>query len=225
MDPYSRFRKFRSFATISQMTIAFSLAKFVQDRVPKSGDALIEYLILVAYGLVPILIWALTVYLLLPMILEKAFFRRRLLGKYYIEGTWIQEADEPGGLRGLSIIHIDPNGESFIVYGEHFSIGHYQEGEVGKSFPIECYRFEWPTLHYVYRTNPVLDARDSPDTAGQGFFEFRAPKGDMATEFRGTYFYAGTKGVASVRGRRAMQDEIDELQRGKLIPKLMEQYK
>jgi hypothetical protein len=223
MNPYSRFRKRQSILTNSEMTIAFALLKFFQDRVPKSGLALIEYLILIMYALIPILIWAFTVYVLVPMMVEKPFFRRRILRKYYAEGTWIQEADEPEGKRGLSIIHIDPHGQSFLTSGYHFSIGHYREGEIGKSFDIECYRFEWPKLYYVYGTDPVDERRDSPDKAGQGFFEFRAPDGDMATEFTGRYFYAGKRGVTEVRGRRPTQAELNELQLGSLIPKLMNQ--
>lgn len=113
-DPYSRFRSLRTFLVISGLTLTFAGGRYFRDQLPVRREELVEYLVMIIYALIPFLVWALVVYVILPLVLEKTFFRRFVLGRRYIEGTWFQWADEPDAKKGLSILEIQPNHDSFV---------------------------------------------------------------------------------------------------------------
>lgn len=213
MDPYSRFQSLRTFLVVSGLTLTFAGGRYFRDQLPMTKEAIVEYLIIVIYALVPFVIWAIIVYIILPLVMEKTFFRRLILGRRYIEGTWIQWADEPDSKRGLSILEIQPDRESFAVTGVHFVIAGDHFDEVGKPFNIELIKFEWPTLLYYYFTTPIKRAGESPDAEGVGRLIFTS-HGQPPTRFNGTYSYGGLRGKAAVKGRRATTEELGDLHQG-----------
>jgi hypothetical protein len=143
---------------------------------------------------------------MMPLVTETSFFRRLVLGRRYIEGTWIQWAKEPGSKRGLSIIEIQPHYESFVVTGEHFVIADGGVDSFGKSFDIKPIEFIWPKLLYYYSTTPVMTPGESADTEGVGHFNFSS-----AETYEGTYSYGGLRGRAQVKGRKATREEVKAL--------------
>jgi hypothetical protein len=224
MDPYSSFQSLRTLLVLSGLTFTFAGARLFQDRLPKGPEALIEYLIIVIYAAIPFAVWAIVVYVAMPLLLETPFFRRLVLGRRrYIEGTWIQFSDEPDSKKGLSILDIQPHRDSFTFTGVHFRIEENQ-GNIGKPFRIVPISFEWPTLRYCYLTAASRPG-ESPDAEGLGTYTFVPAKEDSPVRFDGQYVYGGFHGTTFVSGFRATPEQIDDLQdserRTVLIRKLL----
>lgn len=219
-DPYSRFRSLRTFLVISGLTFTFGGTQYFHDQLPARREELVEFLVMIVYALVPFLVWAFVVYVVLPLVLEKAFFRRFVLGRRYIEGTWFQWANEPAAKKGLSILEIQPNHDSFVVMGTHYVVGEDHLDDIGKPVTMEPIKFEWPTLLYYYSTTPIVRKGESDDSEGVGRMLF-PPHGEATKRFAGTYSYAGLRGTAVVEGRRATAEEIKDLQQSDRRPALM----
>jgi hypothetical protein len=132
------------------------------------------------------------------------------LGCRYIEGTWIQWADEPGSKKGLSIIRIEPDHEYFVVNGIHFVVAGERFDEFGKTFRIKPIEFKWPELRIYYSTEPIDKPGESPDMEGVGSYTF-VSHGRPPTTFEGKYFYGGLPGQVSVKGRKATAAEVQVL--------------
>lgn len=72
-DPYSRFRSLRTFLVISGLTLTFAGGRYFRDQLPVKREELVEYLVMIVYALVPFLVWAIVVYVILPLVREKPF--------------------------------------------------------------------------------------------------------------------------------------------------------
>lgn len=81
--------------------------------------------------------------------------RRIILGKYYIEGTWVQAERAASGSQRLAIIDIQPAGQSFIFSG--YAVN--RDLEVEANILIEFSKIEWPFMTYKYR-NSLSDGSD-----------------------------------------------------------------
>jgi hypothetical protein len=219
-DPYSRFRSLRTFLVISGLTLAFAGGRYFRDQLPVRREELVEYLVMIIYALVPFLVWALVVYVILPLVLEKTFFRRFVLGTRYIEGTWFQWADEPDAKKSLSILEIQPNHDSFVITGVHYVVVGDHLDDIGKPVNIEPIGFEWPTLRYYYFTTPVVREGESDDSEGLGRMMFTS-HGEAPKRFEGIYSYGGLQGRAVVKGRRATAEEIKDLHQSDRGPALI----
>jgi hypothetical protein len=115
---------------------------------------------------------------------------------------------------GLSIIEIQPNGESFSVTGCHYIVsGDQCKLEDAKNFMIGPIRFSWPTLHYYYYTRPVTRPNETPESEGLGDYTFSSNPSDGRTpdRFAGTYVYGGIPGTVTVDGRKANTQEVQYL--------------
>ncbi len=210
-DPYSRFESLQTFLYVSGMTFTFAGGGYFRDQLPKATPVFLEFSILVIYFLIPIAIWATVVYIVLPMIKEERFFRRFILGRRYVEGIWIQWAENP---RGLSIIEIQPNAESFSVTGCHYVVSGGQcKLEDAKNFTIEPTGFSWPILRYKYYTRPVTRPGETPESEGLGEYTFSSNPSDGRTpdRFSGTFVYGGISGTVTVDGRKANTQEAQDL--------------
>jgi hypothetical protein len=105
-----------------------------------------------------------------PALFRFSSVRQMVLGKYFIEGTWLQaERGAPEGPR-LSVIDIQPSGNGFIFSGYALN----SSLEVESNTLIEFSRFDWPFMTYKYR-NSLSDGGDGQrEGVGEIQFEMNA---------------------------------------------------
>ncbi len=215
-DPYSIIRSLRTFLIVSSLMLTYGAMRYFKDRFPNVREEITEYLIVFVYLSIPLIVWAIVVFLVLPFLLERPWFRRWLLGSGYIEGYWCEWNREPNGSGRLSIITIQPNKskEYFSISGEH----HDENGAMDKPFRCFPYSFSWPELKYVYTARQT--SKSSEDVEGNGEFVFMAVDG-APQEFGGSYAYGRVGGSAVVRGRRLTPKEVTEYRRADLRDNLI----
>jgi hypothetical protein len=215
-DPYSTFQSLRNVLVVSSLMLTFGAVRYLKDRLPSSREEMIEYLIVFVYVAIPLIVWTIVVYLVLPSLLGKSWFRRWRLGNRYVEGYWFEWNQEPNGSGRLSVITIQPSKskEYFVISGEH----HDEKGVMDKQFRCFPYDFSWPELKYVYTVRQTSES--SKDVEGNGEFVFRAVDG-APQEFGGSYAYGRVAGYAVVKGRKLTPKEVTEYRRADLRDKLI----
>jgi hypothetical protein len=192
--------------------------RYFKDRFPSVREEITEYLLVFVYISIPVVVWAIVVFLVLPSLLGRSWFRRWLLGGRYIEGYWFEwnQDQEQNGSGRLSVMTIQPNKgkEYFVISGEH----HDEKGRMDKPFRCFPYSFSWPELKYVYTARQT--SKFSEDVEGNGEFVFRAVDG-APQEFGGSYAYGRVGGSAVVRGRRLTPKEVAAYRRADLRDSLL----
>jgi len=206
-DPYSIIRSLRTFLIVSSLMLTYGAMRYFKDRFPSGREEITEYLIVFVYVAIPLVVWAIIVFLVLPSLLGRSWFRRWLLGGCYIEGHWFEWNQQQNGSGHLSVVTIQPNKskEYFVISGEH----HDEKGIMDKPFRCFPYSFSWPELKYVYTARQTSK---SSDVEGNGEFTFIAVDG-APQGFGGSYAYGLVGGSAVVRGRRLTSKEVAEYRR------------
>ncbi len=170
MNPYARFRLVSN--TVSAAIIVAGLAVFggpVFATISSlSGGQGTPFLMAMGASVgVLVVFWLAMTEAIFPALFRFNMVRRMILGKYYVEGTWLQsERGTPTGNR-LSVIDIQPAGKSFIFSGYALN----QDLEIESNTLIEFSKFEWPFMTFKYR-NSLSDGADGQrDGVGEIQFE------------------------------------------------------
>jgi hypothetical protein len=170
MNPYARFRLVSN--TVSAAIIVAGLAVFggpvFATISTLSGGKGTPFLAAMGASVgVLVVFWLAMTEAIFPALFRFNAVRRVILGKYYIEGTWLQaERGTPTGNR-LSVIDIQPSGRSFIFSGYALN----QDLEIESNTLIEFSKFEWPFMTFKYR-NSLSDGADGQrDGVGEIQFE------------------------------------------------------
>jgi hypothetical protein len=170
MNPYARFRLVSN--TVSAAIIVAGLAVFggpvFSSISTLSGGAGTPFYTAMGASVgVLVVFWLAMTEAIFPALFRFNFVRRMILGKYYVEGTWLQaERGTPTGNR-LSVIDIQPAGKSFIFSGYALN----QDLEIESNTLIEFSKFEWPFMTFKYR-NSLSDGGDGQrDGVGEIQFE------------------------------------------------------
>lgn len=72
--------------------------------------------------------------------------RRLVLGRQYVEGSWIDVAYAGGKPVSIGIIRIEPDGTGVRISGELFNLNGSPRG----TFRSEIAEISWPTIRYKY---------------------------------------------------------------------------
>lgn len=157
MNPYSRFTTLSNvMAAIITVgaVLAFSMPAF--EAVSQIGDSTGPTLMAATGGALALLVvgWLAMTEAIFPLIFRIPTVRQMVLGKYFIEGTWLQ-AERGSDEKRMSVIDIQPDGKRFIFSG--YSVN--QDLEIQSNIMIEFSRFEWPFMVYKYR-NSLSDGGD-----------------------------------------------------------------
>jgi hypothetical protein len=169
MNPYARFGLVSN--TVSAALIVAGLAVFggpVFSSITKlaggSGPALWG----ATGGGITVLVvfWLAMNAAIFPTLFRFNAVRRLVLGKYYVEGTWLQAERGAAGGHRLAVIDIQPSGNSFIFSGYALN----QDLEIESNTLIEFSKFEWPFMTYKYR-NSLSDGADG-QREGVGEIQF-----------------------------------------------------
>jgi hypothetical protein len=158
MNPYSRFNKVSNLlaaGVIVALVLVFGLPGFERISNLANGDTGLTLMATIGAGIALLVVgWLALTGTIFPILFRVTALRRLILGKYYIEGTWLQ-AERGAAERRMSVIDIQPDGYRFIFSGYALN----EELEIEANTLIEFSRFEWPFMVYKYR-NSLSDGSD-----------------------------------------------------------------
>jgi hypothetical protein len=180
MNPYSRFRLVSS--TASAAMIVAGLCAFGRPLLTAvagaAGPGTGLWIALGGAVTVLVVFWLALTEAIFPSLFRFDAVRRAILGKYYIEGTWLQAERGTAGGHRLAVIDIQPSGRTFIFSGYALN----KDLEIESNTLIEFSKFEWPFMTYKYR-NSLSDGADG-QREGVGEIQFEMNR-SAATRFNG----------------------------------------
>jgi len=177
MNPYSRFRFISNMAAAALMAGSLCAVWPVASAllVTETGGAALAYKVSVA-GIAAALVLASLVITewVFPALFQVAFLRKLVLGKHYIEGTWLQAERGPAGSERLTVLIIRPRRYGFGLSGYCLN----QESEIESNRMVEYSKLDGPVLAYAYRSLMPDGAGNQARGMGELMFEQRrgAPK-------------------------------------------------
>ena len=126
-----------------------------------------------------VVFWLAMTEAIFPTLFRFNWVRKVILGKYYIEGTWLQAEKGPQVSR-MSVIDIQPNGNTFTFSGYALD----RDLEIESNILIEFSRFDWPFMTYKYR-NTLSDGSDG-QREGVGEVQFEMNR-DASRRYNGFF--------------------------------------
>ena len=137
------------------------------------------------------------------MLVEASWLRRLLLGRKYVEGTWIDVVSYPDHDQQIGIVYIGSHKSGLTYHGENLDL----EGRFVNSFRAESVKVDFPHILFHYREDV---GRGVPFLAGVGGITFDRRTGRPA-RYTGYCLDAVEKVSYTVIGRRV--DDADEIAR------------
>ncbi|WP_018995892.1 hypothetical protein [Hirschia maritima] len=169
VNPYSRFLVVSNAASAA---IVLTLVGFISGpafNAYSTAGFEAEYAPFVAAGaalVTSIVVWLALTDAILPFFFRYTPIRKLILGKHYMEGTWIQAEKHEGSPR-MAVIEIQPAGKSF-----HFTGYAVDENlEVQSNAVMEFSKFDWPFMTYKFRNSLADTADDGREGVGEIHFE------------------------------------------------------
>ena len=161
--------------------------------------------------------WLAMTEVIFPLIFRMSAVRKIVLGKYYIEGTWLQ-AERGTDEKRMSVIDIQPDGNRFIFSG--YSLN--EDLEIQSNIMIEFSRFEWPFMVYKYR-NSLSDGGDGRrDGVGEIQLEMNR---SSARRYNGFLQYVKSSERLKIEGAKLIGEaEVDQLRRLDGRQKIFDKY-
>ena len=207
MNPYARFGLLSN--TVSAAILVGGLATFglpVFDAITAVAGESQTAMWGAMGGAVTVLVvfWLAMTEAIFPTLFRFNSVRKLVLGKYYVEGTWLQsEKDEQ--FQRMSVIDIQPDGKSFIFSG--YSLN--QDLEIESNTLIEFSKFEWPFMTYKYR-NSLSDGSDGL-REGVGEIQFEMNR-SAARRYNGFLQYVRGMNRMKIEGSKlTSQSEVKRL--------------
>ena len=207
MNPYARFGLVSN--TVSAAILVGGLATFglpvfeaISTVAGESGPAMWGALA----GAITVLVvfWLAMTEAIFPTLFRFNIIRRLVLGKYYVEGTWLQ-AEKDDDTQRMSVIDIQPDGKNFIFSG--YSLN--QDLEIESNTLIEFSKFEWPFMTYKYR-NSLSDGADGL-REGVGEIQFEMNR-SSARRYNGFLQYVRGMNRLKIEGSKlTSQSEVKRL--------------
>jgi hypothetical protein len=207
MNPYARFRLVSN--AVSAAMILSGLAAYgkplVEAIAASAGSNPTHLAIAGAVGVgILVVFWVTMTEAIFPALFRFDGIRKMILGKYYMEGTWLQSERGDGTTR-VSVIDIQPKGNAFTFTG--YSLN--QNLEIESNSRIEFSQFDWPFMTYKHR-NSLSDGSDGL-SEGVGELQFEMNR-SAARRYNGYLQY--------VRGQQRLNVEGVKLTKGREIKRL-----
>lgn len=166
MTPYNRFERLSSGLSV---TLLLALVGAGGPRVLSFSAQLPareEAMVLIGAMASLALVWICLRGLVFPVLFRIGPIRRLILGKHYIEGTWL--AAERGGAMGprLAVLNIRPARYGFTIAGHTLT----PDFEVESNSRVEHFALDWPILSFKTR-NALSDGTDG-QSEGIGEIQF-----------------------------------------------------
>lgn len=168
MNPYNRFSLFSSSVTAALILAVLAVSgQAIFKAVQQFGTSPTELgIVAVAAVTIMVVFWMAFTEVILPSLFRLNWVRKMILGRYYIEGTWLQ-AEKGQGAAHIAVIDIQPNGKNFTFSGYALD----ENLDVNSNVLLELAKFDWPFLTFKYR-NSLSDGSDGQrDGVGEVQFE------------------------------------------------------
>lgn len=219
-NPYSRFTTVaNTLAAISTVSVLAIAGVTLSDRILSDGPAAgPDLMIGLGIGMVAIVaFWFAMTEAIIPTLFRITAIRRMVLGKYFIEGTWMQAERSDQGRR-MAVIDIQPSGRKFIFSG--YAVNDLLEIEANTM--IEFSRFDWPYMTYKYR-NSLSDGSDGQrDGVGEIQFEMNR---EAARSYNGFIQFVKSPVRTRIEGARLTSNkEVRSLRSLEGRQKVFEKY-
>ncbi|MEO0466791.1 MAG: hypothetical protein AAF216_09625 [Pseudomonadota bacterium] len=207
MNPYARFRLVSN--SVSAAIILGALAVLgppLADTVTVAAGGDAAKLAGAGAGAVAVLVvfWVTMTEAIFPALFRFTSVRRIILGKHYMEGTWLQSERGDDASR-MSVIDIQPKTDGFTFTG--YSLN--ENLEIESNSRIEFSKFDWPFMTYKHR-NSLSDGSDGL-SEGVGELQFEMNQ-SAARRYNGFLQY--------VQGRERLKIEGVKLTKGREIKHL-----
>lgn len=197
MNPYARFGLVSNTVSAAILvgglaTLGLPVFEAISTVAGGSGPAMWGAL----GGAVTVLVvfWLAMTEAIFPTLFRFNTVRRLVLGKYYVEGTWLQ-AEKDDETQRMSVIDIQPQGKSFIFSGYALN----EDLEIESNTLIEFSKFEWPFMTYKYR-NSLSDGADGR-REGVGEIQFEMNR-DSARRYNGYLQYVRGSDRLKIEGSK-----------------------
>ncbi len=202
MNPYARFRLVSN--TLSAALIVGGLAVLGQpifDTIAQQAGGAGPKMYAALGGCVAVLVvfWLAMTEAIFPAFFRFNGIRKMILGKFYIEGTWLQAERGAADGHRLAVIDIQPSGHDFIFSGYALN----EDMEVESNTLIELSRFEWPFMTYKYR-NSLSDGGDG-QREGVGEIQFEMNR-SSAQRYNGFAQYVKDPTRLKIEGAKLMKN-------------------
>ena len=221
MNPYSRFTTVSTLmaATLTiGAVLAFGMPAFEAISKYNGGQTGPGLMAATGASLALLVVgWLAMTEVIFPLVFRISAVRKMVLGKYYIEGTWLQ-AERGQDEKRMSVIDIQPDGNRFIFSG--YSLN--EELEIQSNIMIEFSRFEWPFMVYKYR-NSLSDGSDGRrDGVGEIQLEMNR---SSARRYNGFLQYVKSDERLKIEGAKLIGEaEVDQLRRLDGRHKIFDKY-
>lgn len=220
MNPYARFGLISN--SVSAALIVGALAVFgppvfeaVTSAAGGTGPAM--WMALGAAVTVLVVFWLAMTEAIFPTLFRFNMIRKLVLGKYYVEGTWLQ-AEKGDGTKRMSVIDIQPDGKGFIFSGYALN----EDLEIESNTLIEFSRFDWPFMTYKYR-NSLSDGADG-QREGVGEIQFEMNRA-AAKRYNGYAQYVKNEARLNIEGTKLTSNsEVKRLRSLDGRRKIFERY-
>ncbi len=100
-------------------------------------------------------------------LLNLPWIRRRILGPYYVEGTWVDRMKKGGKVIATGVTKIEANDQSIIISG----VDESEDRATGR-YTTELHTLGWPCVGYMYRYS-----RSDTDSTASGLVEMQFEPG------------------------------------------------
>ena len=156
MNPYNRFSLVSSSVTAALILCIIALGAGPAFEAISNIEASGTTWALMTAGAVTVMVvfWMAFTEVILPTLFRLNWVRELILGRYYVEGTWLQ-AEKSDDSAHIAVIDIQPDGKSFTFSGYALD----ENLDVNSNVLIELSKFEWPFLTFKYR-NSLSDGAD-----------------------------------------------------------------
>ena len=156
MNPYSRFALVSNSVTAAVvMTVLILNGGHLATLMAGLSSSPLNAGLTLAGGVaVLVVFWMASTEVIFPSLFRVNLVRQMILGRYYVEGTWLQ-AEKAADASRIAVIDIQPNGKTFTFSGYALD----ENLDVDSNILIELANFEWPFLSFTYR-NSLSDGAD-----------------------------------------------------------------
>ena len=104
--------------------------------------------------------------------------RRLILGRYYVEGTWLDRMKKDNKMIAIGVTRIQADDQSIMISGGDES----EDGATGR-YNTELHSLGWPCVGYMYRYS-----RSDADNTASGLVEMQfEPRGGPPKRYSGDY--------------------------------------
>ena len=169
MNPYERFRTVANFlasAGILAVIIAYGASGEAIIRQVAGSDMGVLAGLIVA-GMMLVILWTVLASVILPALLKTGLLRRLILGRAYVEGSWIQaERGGPNGAR-IAILSLKPSRHGLILSSTTLTRG----AEIESALHSEYDQMAWPKLEFKFRETVPADSGKQAEGIGEIQFD------------------------------------------------------